>query len=479
MKARFGLILAFAALFSGWGCAAGGGGGSQGPAAIPGIPGGQGEVLAEGIRPRDNSFTRAAGDLLDEAMSATDDAEKASLAQEALQQSLTGIAEDPENPKSYFQAAVANVQLKDYVGADSMFTRAETLHPRYVLEIEPWRERGWVDSYNEGIVPLNAGDLETAAEIFEGGYALYDKRHEGLLQLGSIYSRMGRYEESADAFRAARGLLEESRELALADTAQAGTWQEHWGIAQEGFAQSLQLSGQLQEAADLYGSLLEENPNDAGLLGSLASILSEMEMPDSVDALYNNLLNRPGLTEYDLSNAGVGLYRIEQYDRAAEAFARAAEMNPLGRDARLNLAQTHFQAENWAEVIPTGRDLLGLDPLNGIVYIYMTRAASELEDTEQANAIFNEYQALGYEIESIMLDGQASGGTVVTGSFKNNTAEPGGTVTLRFTFGNQDGREIGNIDIRVQIPAAEESVEFMGEFRSSEFVGGYRYEVVG
>jgi hypothetical protein len=154
-------------------------------------------------------------------------------------------------------------------------------------------------------------------------------------------------------------------------------------------------------------------------------------------------------------------------------------MNPFGRDARLNLAQTHFQAENWAEVIPAGRELLELDPLNGIVYIYMTRAASEMEDVEQANAIFNEYQALGYEIESIMLDGGPTGGAVVTGSFKNNTAEPGGTVTLRFTFGNQQGREIGSIDIRIQIPAAEESVEFMGEFRSSDFVGGYRYEVVG
>jgi tetratricopeptide (TPR) repeat protein len=284
---------------------------------MPGIPGGQGEVLAEGIRPRDNSFTRAAADLLDQAMNATDDAEKASFGQQALDQALAGITEDPENPKSYFQAAVASIQIKDYVAADSMFTRAETLHPRYVLETEPWRERGWVDAYNEAIIPLNAGDLETAAALFEGANTLYDQRHEGLLQLGSVYSRLGRYEESADAFRTARGLLEESREVAMADTAQVATWEEHWSIAQEGFAQSLQLSGQLQEAADLYGSLLAENPDDAGLIGSLASILSEMEMPDSVDALYNNLLNRPGLTEYDLSNAGVGLYRIEQYERAA------------------------------------------------------------------------------------------------------------------------------------------------------------------
>jgi Tfp pilus assembly protein PilF len=233
-----------------------------------------------------------------------------------------------------------------------------------------------------------------------------------------------------------------------------------------------------QEAADLYGQLLENDPENASIIGSLASVLTELEMPDSVDALYNNLLNRPGLTEFDYSNAGVGLYRIEQYDRAAQAFRRAAEMNPFNRDARLNLTQTYFSAEDWENLIPAARDLLELDPLNGLVWIFMTRAYSELEQPEEANAVFNEYQALGVEVENIMLDGMPNGGARVSGSLKNNTAEQGGTITLRFRFGGESGREIGTLDIRVQVPAAEESVQFSGTFNSSDFVTGYRYEMV-
>ncbi|MCJ7628855.1 MAG: tetratricopeptide repeat protein [Longimicrobiales bacterium] len=479
MKARLGLILATAALFSGTGCAAGGGAVSQGPTAAPTLPGSGGQVLAEGIRPRDNSQTRAAENFLDQGMGAAEDAEKAGFFRQALEAAREGIAFDSENPKSYFQAAVAMVNLGEYLGADSMFTRAEAIHPRYVLETEPWRERGWVDAYNSAIVPLNEGDLEGAAAFFEAANALYSDRPEAFLQLGSVYSRLGRGGESADAFRASMVLLEDSKELAQLDTALASTWQQHWEISTLGLGQALQLSEQYQEAADLFGRLLADDPDNATLIGSLASALTELGQADSVDVLYEQLLTRPGLTEFDYSNAGVGLYTIEKYDRAAEAFRAAADMNPFGRDARLNLTQTYYIAEQWEALIPAARELLILDPLNGLVWIFMTRAYSELDRPEEANAVFGEYQAIGYEVEGIILDVGADGGAGISGNLKNTTAEPGGTVTLRFHFGGQTGREIGTVDFRVQIPAVEEMVEFNGNFSSSEIVTGYKYEVVG
>jgi tetratricopeptide (TPR) repeat protein len=479
MNARLGLILATAALFSGSGCAAGGGGGSQTPAAVPNFPGSQGEVLAEGIRPRDNSQTRAAEGFLNQAMSATEDVEKERLYRQALDAAREGITADPENPKSFFQAAVASVNLGEFLAADSLFTRAEILHPRYILETVPWRERGWVDAYNAAIIPLNDGDLEAAAGLFEAANAVYSERPEALLQLGSVYSRLGRTNESADAFRGSMVLLEGSREVAMIDTAQAATWQQHWEIATMGLGQALLFSEQYQEAADLFGELLASDPGNPAILGSLASALTELGQADSVDVLYGNLLNRPGLTEFDYSNAGVGLYRIEQYDRAARAFRAAADLNPFNRDARLNLVQTYYIAEEWESVIPAAEELLSVDPLNGSVWIFQTRAHSELDQTEEANAVFQEYQAIGYEVTSILLDASADGGASLTGTLTNNLAEPGGTVTLRFHFGGPTGQEIGSIDIRVQIPAAEETVEFTGSFSSSELVTGYRYEVVG
>ena len=117
MKARLGLVLAAATLFAGSGCASGGGG-TQSPAAAPSFPGAQGEVLAEGIRPRDNSHTRQAESMINQGMGAADEAAKTEAYQAALGAALEGITVDPENPKSYFQAGIANVNLKNFVGAD-------------------------------------------------------------------------------------------------------------------------------------------------------------------------------------------------------------------------------------------------------------------------------------------------------------------------------------------------------------------------
>jgi tetratricopeptide (TPR) repeat protein len=293
-----------------------------------------------------------------------------------------------------------------------------------------------------------------------------------------VYSRLGEFDQSVEAYRGALALLEESEESAMMDTAQADIWQEHYGIARSGLAQALQFSGEYQAAADLYGEMLAEDPDNSQLIGSLASVLTELEMPDSVDALYNNLLNRPGLTEADLANAGVGLFRIEEYDRAAQAFAQAAAMNPFNRDARLNLVQTYFTAENWEAVPEAAQELLEVDPLNGFVWIVLARAYSELEQPEEANRVFNEYQEIGYEVENLMLEPQPAGGARVSGTLKNTTAEQGSTVTLRFHFGNPDGQEVGTTDIRVQVPAPEESVEFSGMVQTSGPVTGYMYEVV-
>ncbi len=433
----------------------------------------------EGIRPRDNAQTGAADDFLDQAMQATDDVEKNALYQQAMDAALQGIAADSGNPKSYYQGAIANVNLGNYSDAAEMFEKAETMHPRYILETEPWRERGWVNAYNDGIIPLNTGDLEAATEFFEGANALYSLRPEAFLQLGSVYSRLNRPDESATAFRDAIALLEENRAISLADTLLADTWEQHWEIASLGLGQALQLSEEWAEAADLYGQMLEVDPDNPQLIGSLASVLTELEMPDSVDALYDNLLNRPGLTEFDYSNAGVGLYRIEEFERAAQAFRAAADLNPFNRDARLNLTQTYFGAEDWESLIPAARELLALDPLNASVWILMTRAYSELERVEEANAVFEEYQAIGYEVEDLGMEALPAGGASISGQLKNNTAEVGGTLTLRFHFGGENGTEVGTVDIRVQVPAVEELVEFSGTFNSSDLVFGYKYEVVG
>lgn len=473
MKVRIGLVLATAALFAGAGCTTGGSGGGTTASASPTLPGGQ--VLEEGTSPRDNSHTRSADLYLTQAQSTTDEVQIEARYQEALQAAQDGISADPENPKSYFQAGQAMVGVGHYGGAAAMFDKAEELHPRYVLETEIWRERGWINAYNDGIIPMNEGDLEAAADLFEQASAIYRGRPEAILQLGSVYSRLDRADEAIAAFRSAMEVLEGSKDIQMADTATAPIWEQHWDIATTGLGQTLTSAEHYDEAADLFGTLLEENPDDITVLGSLANALSQLGQPDSVQALYDRLLTRDDLGERELFNAGVGLYQIENYEVAARAFRQAAEMNPFNRDARLNLAQTLSIAEEFEPLVPAARALLEVDPRNGSGWLYLTRALNETDRVEEANAVFTEYQEIGYEIADLSLLPDPNGGSRVTGTLKNTGLEPGTTVTLRFHFGGEDGQEIGTLDIQIQAPEVEMSELFQGEFISSEIVSGYKY----
>ena len=477
MNVRLGLVLAIATLITGAGCAAGGGGGGESVApAGPALPGGV--ILAEGVRPRDNSHTRSADLALTQAQSTTDELVIRQRFQAALQSAMDGIAADPENPKSYFQAGQAYVGLEDFVGADSMLTKAEEIHPRYVLETEPWREMGWVAAYNAAIVPMNNGDLEGAAEIFEQATVIYDGRPEAHLQLGSVYSLLDRTDDAVGAFRRAMEILEGTKEDSMADTVNAPIWEQHWEIATTGLGQTLTFAGRNQEAADLYSELLVDDPNNLVLLGALANNLSELGLADSVQVLYDKLLADPNLTERDFFNAGVGLYQIENYGVAADAFRHAAELNPFNRDARLNLASTLSIAEEFEELVPAARDLIDVDPRNALGWIFLTRALSELDRTEEANAVFTEYQDIGYEIEDLSMRPDPNGGATFTGSLKNTALEPGTAISLRFHFGGVDASEIGTVNVTIQAPALDQFQIFQGEFVSPEMVTGYKYEVI-
>ncbi len=474
MKVRLGLVLATAALLLGTGCASGGGP-SAGPAGAT-LP--SGEVLPPGIRPQDNEHTKSADLYLTQAQAATDPAQQQQRYQQALEEAKAGINANPENAKSYFQAAQADVGLNNFAEAATMFDKAEELYPRYVLETEPYRERGWVNAYNQAIVPMGSGNLEEAARLFEMANRLYDQRPEAYLQLGTIYSQLGEYDRSIENYQHAMDLLEESKEAQLADTATAESWQDLWSISTTGLGQALTANGDFQAAADLYGRLLQEDPNNAELIGALAGVLTELNMPDSVEVLYDQLLSRPGLSERDLFNAGVGLYQIGQYDRAAQAFRAAAEMDEFNRDARLNLALTYNAAEDWEDLVPAARQLLEVDPLNGTVWIFLTRAYSELGETEEANTVFQEYQSIGYELTEIHLNQLPEGGTEILGTLQNNSAEPGTTVTLRFHLGDENHQEAGTVDVRVQLPEVEQTTTFRGLFDSPTPVSGYWYEVI-
>ncbi|NIP56779.1 MAG: tetratricopeptide repeat protein [Gemmatimonadetes bacterium] len=460
MRVRFGLVLAASLTLVGGACATGGGGG-----------GGD-----QGIEPRDNEHTNAAQLFLTQAQTADDSEAAQGYYRQALERARVSVQTDSLNPRGYYQAGIAAVQLGEYSLADSMLTEAVELYPGYQADVSQVREQGWINLYNAAIEPMNRGNMEEALRLFEAANQLYAGRPEAFLNAGSIHSQMGNPDEAAEAFRAALDVIRGDR-IEQVDSATAASWRENEQIAVFNLGQALAQAGRYQAAIEAYDAYLERNPEDVAAISNLAVILVQAEMPDSAMAIYEDLLQRPDLTSREYFSAGVGLYQVERYDMAADAFDSALEMTPRARDPLFNLVQAHFAGENWQQVVETTERLLDLDPYNGNTYKMRAKALVETGDQQAAGRVIEDYQALPFEIGGLRLTATTGGGRI-EGVLTNRNLSQGTPIQMRIHFLGADGTELGTESVTVQAPAQDDTTSFASRISSDQEVSGYWYEVV-
>lgn len=476
MNLRNGLVLA-AALVVG-ACAApsssssGGGGESAEPAAAPSM-----DELPRGTEPSDNLYTRSASLYLRQARSNPNVEEKQLRFREALEASINGIQMEPGNPKPYKQAGEAYLGLGDVQGADSMLTRAETIYPRYrPQETRRLRESQWVQQYNQGISRLNQGDIQGAIEFFERATTIYKGRPASMLNLAQAHAQLGQTGEAIEWYRTA---LEKIRsDIDEQDEETRQDWREREEIAAFNMAQLLAQSGRNEEAAQAYRDYLEENPENVTAMSNLALVLSNMEMPDSAMAIYDNLLQRDDLAAQEYFNTGIGLFQAEAYARAAEAFTRAAELNPGNRDAVYNLAQTLFLSEQYEELVPAAERLVEeLDPYNPNTYRLYVQALVQTGQEDLALEYQTRMENLPFEVTGTELRPLPDGGGSVSGDITNKTLEPGEPINLTFTFVDTDGMELGTKELTVEAPAQDQTASFRVELEAESRARGFRYDL--
>lgn len=495
---RLGLILAGALAVGAVGCASGGGGGGGGEtAAAPRI---SGEEIAQGERPRQNDMTRSAADALEQADDILANAEQGGdmdaaraearpLFQTALEQARQAIAADSTNPLPWYQAGLANLGLDNYEAAGEALDRAEELRPVYQLEIEPLRERRWIALFNEGQPLINAGDYEEAARVFEKADAIYEGRPEVKIVLGQIYSALGRSDESVQLWRESMDIINSERVEEM-DSATAAQWQEHAATLPLAIADALIASENYDEAAEQLRMLRREDPDNIILARNLASVYIRTDQPDSAAVIYDELLSRPGLTGSDYYQIGVGLYNMERYEEAADAFGEALAADEMNRDAAEMRARSVQLALNE---MPEGEEapesiLLSLqeaaeswlehDPYSRNAHIIAAQAANRLGNADRARELVESAQALPVDVTNLQLQAR-DGGATVTGQVINLTAEPGTQITFEFTFYGSDGQPVGTETTTVQLPAQEASQALRLEFESSQDVAGYGYTIEG
>ena len=435
----------------------------------------------ESQEPWVSAYTAISELQLQDAQRIEDDSLRAVAYRRALETINDGLVEEGNNPMAFFHLGIVNNGLKDYVGAALAFDQAEALYPDYVDE-EPgtgaYRLVAWLDAYNDAILKLEALDAEGAVELFRMANMLYANRVETYLNLGNALASLGDMEESIEAWRRAIAVIE-SPDGDPGDDETRERWDtEFWILAHSNLGQLLPGVGRSDEAVVVFETILERFPDDAEARASLALALAQSGQGDDALGVFDAILASEDAAPLDYFNAGVSLYSAEQMDRAALAFEKTVARSPMYRDALQNLAQTLNLLEDYEAQIPHSEKLVELDPFNDYAYLMHVRALVQVGREPDGVAALSIMQALPFVIDNLQIQ-PLSNGARVSGVAVNKALEPGTSITLRFTFYDDDGNPVGSADTEVTISDPEVAHPFDVTFNGEMPILGYSYELVG
>ena len=393
-----------------------------------------------------------------------------------LELALEGIAEEPGNPVHFLLAGIAYLTLDDFANADEMFTEAQRIYPAYELDIEPQREAAWGEAFNAGLAAYAEGEVERTIDWWNGAARIYDLRPEAHRNLAGLLATEGRYAEAIDAYLSGiAGMRKRPATQVLTETDLRAREESTAGLEDQ-LVSLLVLTDRFAEAEPLLRRRLQREPESVQVRSDLANALNSLGREPEARAIYSELLSAGGLEATQLFNLGVGLFRVEDFAGAEEAFRRLTEVQPKSRDAWFNRANVLFAMEGWTSLVEVGERLLELDPLGQNALLIAARAQLETGNRDAAVRILQRVDEAPVYLEGLRMR-RAGVGTTVEGRLTGNLAAPGSPVDLLFSFFGDEGLLVGTATSTVEAPHEGESLPFFVTFTGGAL--SYRYELIG
>jgi tetratricopeptide (TPR) repeat protein len=476
-------------------------------------------AAAHAQRPGNNMQIRSAELYLDRANKSQLPAEKAKFYQQALDMATQAATADAGNSKSWFTLGKIYAMMGDAIGADSALTRAEKMWPEYAKETDIERLRAYIGAFNAGITAIQKNDLAGATKNLEAASIVYHKKPTAALNLGNLYARANQPDKAAQAYRSALAVMRgpERKTLSAEDEKQWAQWEE---AAAFNLAQILATSDKNEEAVQAYLDYLSHSPNNITAKSNLAIVYNRMGKTAEAQKIYTDLLGQD-LSDEDYFLVGVGLFRGDQFGPASDAFRKAIAKNGSFRDAYYNLAQAIYSQITpledarakakptelkgidekltplYTELISVSQKARELDPNNRNILALLARANRGMADVDAKNAaswknktleVMQQHQDMPYEVMDVTITNNvvaASGSTnataateaKVTGNLVNLKGTEGQTVTLNFSVLGKDGKVLGTQDVTVKAPKVEDQVPFSFSIKTTEPLGGWKYQV--
>jgi tetratricopeptide (TPR) repeat protein len=394
--------------------------------------------------------------------------EKKPQFEQALVHLREGMTKDPGNARVWLLAGQVYSGLGDFMGADSAFKKAETLHPPYSEEISGEREVAWVEAFNAGIAAMDSKATDDAIKKLELAELMYPHRPEAKMNLGALYAGKNETDKAVAIFEKAI----ESTNGPLKDKLKpedAVNWKRYAEMARLNIAQILGSRGVEQFEAKQHDQ-------------AIATFAKASEInPHSRDYLFNlaqSYYAKASVLEEKRKAAQDAATALTKAKKTADAKTKTEEANKFGTE----LLPLYDQIVKLAE-----RTLL-LDPATETLYYLIARAhrtAAEMAATpaektgwqNKALEILQKREALVFEVEQIGVQ-TAEGEATVTGTLKNLKAEAGAPLKIRLTLVGSAGAPIGSQEFTVSAPAKDQSAKLEGKVAITGEVAGWKYEVL-
>lgn len=287
------------------------------------------------------------------------------------------LAADPNNGAAWYFLGRFHLARGDMPGMDSAWTKAVALLPDCDVDIDTYRQNAWATLANAGIEFQNAGALDSAKVTYIRAAHAYREMPHAFMNLGVLYANEGRNDSSAVYF-----------ELAVRSTEGDTTMVEERNALLLNLGTIYQRLGDHRKALNTFGEYARDNPDDDNVLRQLSGSYRALDMVDSAEVIEAKLLaalaemNLDDLDGQDLLAVGVGLFNAEQYDRAADVFRRAVVLNPFDRDALYNLANSYLALKDGPRLLDAAMQLRNMEPMNEDILRMQGQALREIGERD-------------------------------------------------------------------------------------------------
>jgi tetratricopeptide (TPR) repeat protein len=357
-----------------------------------------------------------------------------------------------KNPGAWYYLGRIYLQQGDIVGADSSFTKAETMAPKCKEEISKLRYAGWVPLVNAGIEFARAEKNDSAIALFRQANTIYRDKPVAYLNGGVIFANAGQTDSAIAYWQKAAEIGERTKEV------------EDRNSATRNLGAMYQRTGRHQDAVPVLEKYLTWVPQDVDVKRALATSYRATGQTAKAEAIEKEVGAAPPAAGGAAAGASAGamnsaitLYNEKKYDQAAAAFEKVVATEPYNRDALFGLANSYIGLKNGPKLAETAARLVEIEPMNAEIVRMLANGQRMSKKETQANKTAIRVLSMPVTV-SVTQFAPTAAGASVTGTATGREAQtPTGKpvspapLTLVFEFLDAKGTVVGNQE--VQIPA--------------------------